>query len=456
MQIDTNNLINDVIIFSLSFIIIRLTIVNFLKKWNRKRLLYPIDWLKLSVFGYIFIGFLKSFSKLRNNTQEGDIYALKENDVIPSLIVIVVFLIGLIIAELIVTKNKKTDFSNLNNFEIKNLNKFFIVAIGISITQLILISYNIIGYGTHGEALTGTFSSLIQINTIASIFFLSVLSIFKFLYGYKGRLFNIVFYLLFFSELISGLLSGMKENVITPFIIIGIPFILSGRKLSKSFIVSLITLLILLFPFINNYRNLINNYPAIDKTSSIILTIEKTLSEDLSKSLELGTKSFEGRVSLYKYFNYAINNERKWDEYKNLNRYVYLPISWIAPRFLVPDKPKSNIGGKLTEMVYGYSTSSMTATTLGWAFFEGGVIYVFVLSVILGLVLSIVFKIFSVDSALGLLLFISLTILTLKIETDTYFLISNIFQTILVFSILSKIFLKKNKYAISVQEKEKR
>jgi hypothetical protein len=301
-----------------------------------------------------------------------------------------------------------------------------------------------VGYGTFQENTTSDYSFLFQIVFILSNLVLSLFAIFKYLYPNKKKAYNLVFIAYFLIQIVYGFLSGMKESIITPFIIFLIPFLLSGRKISKNYLIFGVFALLIIYPINNNYREILVDFPNMKRQEALGIALVKTAEFGFSENVNKGSDSFSDRLSLFPYLVYSVEKESEWNYYKNLNRYVYLPVSWIIPRFMLPDKPKSEIGSVMNEMVVGVNTNSITPTTYGWAFFEGGFFYVFLLFLLFGFFINYFQYNLGFNNLLGILLYIQILVIMLKVETDIYFLISGVLQTILICFLIIKILIKQN------------
>tara|TARA_R110000851_G_scaffold305694_1_gene463814 strand:- start:82 stop:543 length:462 start_codon:yes stop_codon:yes gene_type:complete len=139
---------------------------------------------------------------------------------------------------------------------------------------------------------------------------------------------------------------------------------------------------------------------------------------------------------------YSVENEQYWMDYKYMNRYLYLPIAWILPRFLIQSKPMADTGKKLYYDTTGGSSSSITPTTYGWAFFEGGYIPTLISFFLFGLFITIFQSKLSKNNFLHLLLYTSFLVSLLKVESDIYFSMTGILQKLLIGVIFYKIFFK--------------
>jgi hypothetical protein len=300
----------------------------------------------------------------------------------------------------------------------------------------------VLGYGTLQEHTTSSYSFLIATIQILGPFILTVFSVLSFIYNYKERWFNTVFVAFIGLQLIFGFLSGMKETILTPIIIILIPYLKAGLTISKKYIILGVFSILILYPLNNNFRGILNEYPNLDRQTAFFVAAKETFDISLVENVNSGSESFSSRLSLFPFLVYAVQYEDSWTYYKNLNRYIYLPVAWFVPRLFIPDKPKSETGAVLNNMIYGYSTNSLTTSTFGWAYFEGGYIYVFILFLFFGAFLGFI-DLKSDSNMFSYLIYVIALISCLTIETDIYFRVSSLLQTAFIYYLFYKIFIIK-------------
>ena len=427
-------------------ILIQMTLITFFNNWYKKKRPRLLDWFRLSTFFVIIFNFLMLIKVLRNqNNFLG--FIIKPEFILPSLFVILIGLLGLKVSEVMYLYSKPRSLKSLQSskiYEIKNILFFYFFALVLASIQIFLMLTGEVGFGTFQENTTSDYSFLFQIVFILSNLVLSLFAIFKYLYPNKKKAYNLVFIIYFLIQIVYGFLSGMKESIITPFIILLIPFLLSGRKISKNYLILGVFALLILYPINNNYRELLVDFPNMKKQEALGIALVKTAEFSLSENANNGSESYSNRLSLFPYLVYSVEKESEWIYYKNLDRYVYLPVSWIVPRFMIPNKPKSETGAVLNEIMVGVNTNSLTVTTYGWAYYEGGFFYVFLLFLLFGLFINFFQYQIGFDNLLGMLLYIELLVIMLKVETDIYFIISGVLQTVLIYFIFIKVFIKQN------------
>lgn len=432
----------------LSGILIHLTLISFIDNWFKFRRPKLLDWFRLAVFVVIILNYFKIlFDNNFNDLKGFPSYSISKRFLFPALLVILIGLSGMKIGEILFIvffKNKKK-IHKIVEYKIKNSFLFYFVSIIVGFIQILLMIKGEVGYGTFQENTTSDLSFLFQTLGILSVFILSIFSIFNYVYINNDNHFKVFFIIFFIIQIIYGFLSGMKESIFTPLIIVLIPFIIGGNKINRKILLIFVISFLLIYPFNNNYRDVLNSQPRIDKTLALGIAFSKTTELDFSENLENGGDNFSSRLSLFPFLVYSVENEAKWTYYKNLDRYIYLPIAWIFPRFLIPNKPISEIGAKLNGEIYGIETNSLTATTFGWAYFEGGFIYVLILFFLFGLFITYFQHNLLLDNFFGILLYSAILIKLLKVEEDIYFLISGILQTVLIYFLFYKFLIKEMK-----------
>lgn len=434
--------------------IMYLTLNRFVKNWYKLGRPLLLDWFRLSSFLFIIVNFFGMIDGLGGEFDSFKEYVVKKEYVLPAVLVVLVGLAGLKVGEVLAAftwrKNKKSSNATLV-FKLANPDFFYFFAIIIGLIQIFLIVSGEVGYGTFQENTTSSYSFLFQIVFLISPLILSIFAVFKYLYKYKNSFFDIVFLSYFGIQIIYGLLSGMKESIITPIIIVLIPFLMGGGKIPKKFFYASIVFGLLIYPLNDNYRAILREKPDLNKNEAFMLAAATTFSAEFKDNLSEGSDSFSNRLSLFPYLIYTIENESSWDYYKNLDRYIYLPVAWIVPRFIIPEKPKSDIGEVLNYKIRGWSGTSLSATTYGWAYFEGGYFFVLFLFTFFGYFISYFQYNLGIDTCFGLLMYIGVLISLLKVEADIYFLISGLLQSVLVTFVVYKIFIKEVRYKLKIQ-----
>ena len=430
---------------------IEFTLMSFLDHWYRFKQPYLLDWFRLVTFFSIILNFMFLVEILDKNQSllVHNAVMVQSTEALPSIIVVLVGLIGLKLSEVLVIRTKKNrspvyksagTVKNILSFTNKNL--FFGFTIALSFIQFYLLLQGVVGYGSEGDQLVGTYSFLLQAIHILGPLVLVSYAILLFRYNYKDKLFILIFTVYFLLQITSGFISGMKQAIITPIIIILIPYLLGGHRIPKKLVVGTVIFVIFLYPINNNYRDVLNSPVQTSKVSAFLLAIENTLDNGFFDNIKTGSESYQDRVSLFPILMYSVENEQQWMDYKYMNRYLYLPIAWVLPRFLLNSKPMADTGSKLYYLTTGRYDTSITPTTYGWAYFEGGYIPVLISFFLFGIFITILQSKFSKNNFLHLLLYTSLLISFLKVESDIYFLVSGLLQKLLIGVVFYYLFFK--------------
>ncbi|WP_148561595.1 hypothetical protein [Pontibacter korlensis] len=449
ITIDTDK-IDIVILLIICVPLIQLTLIQFLDNWHKYQQPFLLDWFRLASFLSLVLNFLiliPYFEGQKVVLVHNVVYVSTEY-ILPALLVILIGLLGLQIGQVLLQRNALLRRSErIQNFviEFRNLKLFYLVSAVFIVIELFLILRGDIGYGSTMEQKASSLSFIVQALQIAVPFFLVTLSIVKYKFNISDFRFNCFFYTLLSLQILIGFFSGMKEEIITPIVLISIPYILSGRLIRKELFSICIIFIVLLYPINNQYRFVQNNQPEMAKSDAFKLAMLQIIEDGLSESLETGADSYQGRISLFPIFLYSIQEEPNWKQYKYFDRYAYIPFAWIVPRFFLPSKPTADTGKKFYYMTTGNKSTSITPSTFGWAFFEGGYAPVFIAFFIFGMFVMLVEVFFRPYTFLGLIIYSTVLISMLKVEADIYFRISGILQTILIGLIYVNIFFKIQK-----------
>jgi len=430
--LDNNDLLWAVLI---SGIIVQLTVQSFFRNWYffyRPKLL---DWFRLTTFVVLILNFYNIVFYLDDH----DNFLVDQHVYVPSstaLTTVFVILIGLLALNAGEILAKNTVLPRQGNvshdYRLKNTGLFAFIVIGVSLLQLYVMYSGLLGYGTDFNNQDRTFGFLLQAIQILGPLLLVLLSAFIFVYNNRQKLLIGLLIFYFSIQIFYGFLSGMKEEIITPIILILVPFILSGGKLPKFFVGFAVVFTILLYPVNNNYRDITNrSFGRINKSQVFVLALKQTFENDFSDVFKTGSEQYGSRLSLFPMNMYAIDIEESWTNYKYLNRYPYLPVAWFIPRAILPDKPESNTGALLYEMQTGGNTASITPSTFGWAYLEGGFIPVVISFMFFGFSIELIERRLNLNRFFNLLFFSMVLITLVKVETDIYFRLAGILQTLL-------------------------
>jgi hypothetical protein len=436
-------------------VIIQLTLIPFLNNWYKNKRPSLVDWFCFTTFismVYNFMTQVIEFDVSNNLSVFEGVYISSKTSLI-ALILIIIGLISFRFGAFLMRLNKGIKYFKKPYIILKRQKLFFSIVVSISFLQIIFLLAGFVGFGTTNTLSEGSFSFIFQTVNVLSKTILVALGIFKFVIKDKNKIFSFLFIGFFSIQILTGFLSGMKENIIVPILLVLIVFIYGGNKIALWKIIVVGLFISVLYPINNNYRDVLYENSNLSKDVALKLAVTKTFQINFSENVTNGAELLANRFSSFNVFMYGIENESKWDSHKYLDRYIYLPVAWLLPRFILPNKPKSDTGGILFEIISGeVSTVSVTPSTYGWAYLEGGVLPLIISFFIYGIVISFIETKISINSFLGLLIFSSLFTMMLKAESDIYFRISGAFQSIFINYLFYVFFFRKFNLTIKSNE----
>ncbi|TDD98358.1 oligosaccharide repeat unit polymerase [Flavobacterium cellulosilyticum] len=405
-----------------------------------------IDFFRFSSFIFLPLNYLNIADQL--NEERVGIYGIlliNKDFVTESLFCVFICLLAIGIADKMFSlkfheKNNVT-FPVVKNVVLKNLNVFISISFFFISIQFYLLFAGLIGYGADSTYYAeNQYSFVLQfLSSFSGLFFITY-AILKYLYDFDTRKFNFYYILYCVLYFVFGLYSGMKGTIIFGIVYILLPFYFSGRSLKKSWIVSILVVGFLLYPINTEYREILAHNENISKDVALGLAINSAF--QIKDFGEKSSSSYNERLSMFPYLVKSLELENKWDVYKNMERYFYLPISFI-PRFLLSNKPTSDTGSKFQNLIFQDTNNSITPTAYGWAYLEGGLIYAFLQFFLLGIVISIFQYVVNKKTIFFLIFYSTLIVQMLVVENDVYFLLAQILQSVFIYSIYYKIFFKK-------------
>lgn len=420
-------------------------IVKFIEHWYLYGKPFLLDWFKLSSFFSIIFLFVLDASDLSRNTYSVVFETLSVSNeyVIDAVLVYFIAISSIQITQIIFQKkgSRETFFSQKIDLNLKIY--FSVFAILIALIQLYFFLKNFDGFGR--SSMSNQFIiSIVNTFNSANLFVLALAYYLKF---YRNNFTKFTFIFVFLASLFTGLISGMKEQTISILIVILFIYLRLGNRLKIKHFTIAIFLLLFIYPLNNNYRKELkytnSKVVAFNNALNSTFSQKKTSSQDGNREYSLLSR-FTGFYPLM----YGVSIEPKWNEFKYFNRYLYLPIAWLIPRSILPNKPASNMGGELYGIIRGNydSNVSVTPSTFGWAYLEGGFVCVFISFFLYALVIISFENYFHSKNTLHKeILFLVLFLGVIKSESDIYFRLSSIFQSVLVVFIFSKLFLNAKK-----------
>ena len=414
------------------------------KKYLSQGNIYLKDLLKFSLFLYIAVSYMQDINKATSTVYYVETIRVDLKD---SWFVMLYYCLGVFALDLgsilASIRLKKQRHSETRIESIRPIIPLLLLIIS-SVFMFILLWTGVSGYGTDLIYTHGIFSLINNSVGIINTFALTVSAYVVFRKKEISKNYKVIFIALVLSQIGIGLISGMKEEAITPVVIVAIIYILSGFKVKTKYLLIGITAVIFLYPITNSYRDILNDpfYEKSSKIEMLNLSIISMLNDTSNNTSHEGIfdqslESYSSRLSQYPYFHSAIENQESWNYYANMERYLYLPVYPLIPRFLWVEKPRADEGAYYNNMLTGRMTNSVTVTSLGWAYLEGGLVYMLIIFTFIGFILKRI-DILRDKNVFFLLIYIHIFLLVIKPEWDPFFAFSGSLQAALVYYILLK------------------
>ena len=428
----------------------------FLKTKGRPRL---IDWMRLVLFYSIVLDFMKmvNFSKGRRNLLFIDNFT---TDLTEAPYVLGVLMIAFASLDLgyfvykIVNIKKTNDIKKVFHFKIVRKNVLLGLFLITTIIKMYLLFSEQSGYGSSIEYTNGINSFINSIQNAFNQFAIIMMGYVFFIQNYKKARFRNIYIILIGVQIVIGLLSGMKEDFLTPIIFTLIIYLIAGGNVKKKYVLISIICLLVLYPLINLYRNVINDSFLNNGNHlyNISIAMNNLFDQPIMETITSSSDSYGNRFSMYSYFHNSIEMENNWSYYKYMNRYAVLPLVWIIPRKIWPTKPRNDVGAKYNEKLVGRTTNSITPMNVGWVYLEGGLVFVIIVFSLIGLTFSKI-ESFGLKTPLILLLYLWCFSKAIKPELDPYFLFSELIQfLVLTWFLLKFLGLKKYKIILTLRD----
>lgn len=419
------------------------TIFQFLYFYNKNGKPRLQDWFKLAVFFMLVLNYMSIVNTLNVNI-DPNLYIVTNvvslNNSPYAMIVIIFTLISLDVAYILHKSFFYKPLIYTESYTITRKNFIFILLIITTLFKFYLQFSGISGFGNDLDSNSGANSLLRMLSTYLAPVTLILCAYIIYIENYKNKYYTIIFYTSISLQVILGFLSGMKEQAISPILYVLVVFLISGRKIPKKLLLIGTLIIILLYPINNAYRSVISSHylNTGSNITNMLIAINKVIEDPILDTLSSGIDSYSDRSSMLPFLLYSIENEEKWSYFKNMSRYLGLPVYWALPRVIWDEKPKADIGGVLYEQATGERTAtSITVTTIGWAYLEGGLLFIIIIFILLGIIFEQVDN-KNYKKPLVLVFYILLLHYSIKPEWDTYFMLSSLIQSFIIYWILLK------------------
>ena len=178
-----------------------------------------------------------------------------------------------------------------------------------------------------------------------------------------------LFWLVFATECLWGLLSGMKANLLQNFVLVAVVSSMTERKLKKGWLAAAVLGLVVVYPFSIQYRELLrtraNDAMGVEDTGQILNSAldQATGTEStVGGWTESGAGSAISRLNLLQSVAALMSLGPRADRLKGDERWWMLPFYPFIPRLLWRHKPILDKGRRFS-IALGYGDQTATALT---------------------------------------------------------------------------------------------
>jgi len=200
------------------------------------------------------------------------------------------------------------------------------------------------------------------------------------------------FYVFFASECLWGLISGMKTTFLQGFVMVGVVRCLAQRRLRARWLVTPVLLLVLIYPFHNQYRWLlkgkgmqVSSLAEAGKVGWLAVTNTLEQTRGVSDWLGGGSESSLARLDLLQSIAAIVHLGNLTDSIRTRDHWWMLPIYLFIPRLIWPSKPVQNMGGDFSFVLGEDPHTASSPTYVGDAYLEFGLPGIIVCMLVLGI-----------------------------------------------------------------------
>ena len=292
---------------------------------------------------------------------------------------------------------------------------FVLTSISI-IAGLFTINMGIMGYSSSYEDLIEAGNYAMYLALLGSMGKLALVLAALNYYSHQSNEKKLLLIFIMISQLLFGFISGMKSNVVIPFVILIVCQYLQTGFYSRKNLLIIIVSLFVSYAVIEPFRYARNDDPNFDGTSIVSIT-NALISPDTSRKKtdtpdDLSSKllSIVARLNITQMaapgLVYADENPVLPSGSPQFLRDIFLtPIYAIVPRFIWKSKPLANLGVWYSQVVMGSNHfSSLGMGPFTYLYFAGGYTAVFVGFYIIGTLQRILFMLLLTAKSLPTLL----------------------------------------------------
>ncbi len=293
----------------------------------------------------------------------------------------------------------------------------------------------IYGYSSTAAGLfnTASYSQYLRIGESLGKLALVALALHYFFRAEGHRRVGILFFLVFFLETFFGVLSGMKVQVVFPFVIVLLVGYLAKNRLPRLLLAAAILSFVLSYQLVGSFRFARYNDPDFQNTSvaSIFQTAlglradeadagaAKKIPVLLRIASRLNATAVASRAVEFRDQKRVISEDPKF-----LENLLLAPAYALIPRMVWPSKPYEDLGQWFNEIVLGHSfRSSVGMSPVGYLYFAGGMLAVLAAFFFVGAWQRILYDELLFAGAGSLIIFVGMLMPLVKMPHSFYALI---------------------------------
>ena len=205
---------------------------------------------------------------------------------------------------------------------------------------------------------------------------------------------SFLFWTVFASECVWGLISGMKSMLLTNLLAVAVVSTLMGGKLARKWLIGAVVGLIVVYPFYNAYRAVVRSQATEGvsdfSSAATALNLAMTVGADAEGSndewVESGSTHTLARLDLLQYFGAILNMGDEPKEFHGDAKLWMIPFYPFVPRLVWSTKPVLDDGTKFSVALGSTETSSTAITYPADCYIWGGLAGLIVGMFCLGLV----------------------------------------------------------------------
>ena len=201
-----------------------------------------------------------------------------------------------------------------------------------------------------------------------------------------------LFYVLFASECLWGLISGMKTTFLQGFVMVGVVRCLAERRVRARWLVTPVVLLVLIYPLHNQYRLLlkgkgmqVSTLAEAGKVGWLAITNTLDQTQSMGDWFGGGSDSSLARLDLLQSVAAIVHLGNATDSIRTRDHWWMLPIYLFIPRLIWPSKPVQNMGGDFSVVLGEDPHTASSPTYAGDAYLEFGLPGIIVCMLVLGI-----------------------------------------------------------------------